>query len=72
PGSGLAAQLVAEALGEAEPLAAARREPPVHPVHRANVARDRRRARGTALGTQGRATLRTIRGGRQAGLELPE
>lgn len=67
-----AAQLLAEALGEAEPPAAVWREPPVHPLHRANVSRDRRRVRGTALGTQGRATLRTIRSRRQSEMELPE
>jgi ATP-dependent Lhr-like helicase len=61
------AALVAEALGEAEPAPA-----PVHPVHRANAARDRRPVAGTALGTQGRATLRMIRGRRQGELPLAE
>jgi hypothetical protein len=61
------AALVAEALGEAEPPAA-----PVHPVHRANAARDRKWPSGTARGTQGRATLRTIRGRRQGELPLAE
>ena len=61
------AALVAEALGETEPPAA-----PVHPVHRANAARDRRRRVGHAPGTQGRATLRRIRGRRQGELPLPE
>ena len=72
-----AAQLIAEARGEAEPPAATapmlRGDRPVHPVHRANVARDRKRRRGgIALGTPGRATLRTIRARRQASLPLPE
>jgi ATP-dependent Lhr-like helicase len=61
------AALVAEALGEAEPPAA-----PVHPVHRANAARDRKRPSRTALRTDGRATLRTIRGRRQGELPLAE
>ena len=60
------AALVAEALGEAEPPAA-----PVHPVHRANAARDRRRVAASARGTQGRATLRRIRR-RQGDLPLAE
>jgi ATP-dependent Lhr-like helicase len=61
------AALVAEALGEAEPPAA-----PVHPVHRANAARDRKRPSGYTVGTQGRATLRSIRGRRQGALPLAE
>jgi ATP-dependent Lhr-like helicase len=61
------AALVAEALGEADPPAA-----PIHPVHRANAARDRKRASGYALGTQGRATLRRIRGRRQGALPFAE
>jgi ATP-dependent Lhr-like helicase len=61
------AALVAEALGEAEPPAA-----PVHPVPRADAARDRKRASGRALGTQGRATLRRIGGRRQGALPFTE
>jgi ATP-dependent Lhr-like helicase len=61
------AALVAEALGEAERPAA-----PVHPVHRANAARDRKRPSGYTVGTQGRATLRSIRGRRQGALPLAE
>ena len=45
---------------------------PVHPMHRANAARDRKRTSGYALGTQGRATLRAIRGRRQGELPLSE
>jgi ATP-dependent Lhr-like helicase len=61
------AALVAEALGEAEPA-----PPPVHPVHRANAARHRKRPSGYAVGTQGRTTLRTLRGRRQGELPLAE
>ena len=71
-----AAQLLAEACGEAEPpaglAAPSRHHHRVHPVHRANAARDRKRpARGLALGTPGRATLRIMRT-RRASLVLPE
>jgi ATP-dependent Lhr-like helicase len=71
------AALIAEAMSEEEPAPAARdsaREAPlqrIHPVHFANA---RRGARPKALspGTQGRATLATIRGRRQGELPLDE
>ena len=66
------AALVAEALGGAEPAPPPRPTPPrVHPAHRANLRRGAR-APGYALGTQGRATLATIRGRRQGELKLDE
>ncbi|WP_239451429.1 ligase-associated DNA damage response DEXH box helicase [Elioraea rosea] len=62
------AALIAEALGEAEP---APPPPRVHPVHRANARRDARPA-AHSPGTQGRVTLRSLRGRRQAELPLDE
>ena len=67
--------LIAEALGEAEPPPApaardsAREAPPS--TTRATTRRDKRPS-GYPLGTQGRATLRTLRGRRQAELPLDE
>jgi len=68
------AALIAEALGDDAPAARdSAREAPlqrVHPVHRANARRGT--ARGAAIGTQGRATLATIRGRRQGEFALDE
>ncbi|MCU0984319.1 MAG: ligase-associated DNA damage response DEXH box helicase, partial [Acetobacteraceae bacterium] len=68
------AALIAEAMAEHDPPEAPPVTPPqprVHPVHFANA---RRGARPKALspGTQGRATLATIRGRRQGELKLDE
>ena len=69
------AALIAEALGEDAPAGrdGARVAPQerIHPVHRANARRGAR-ASGTAVGTEGRATLATIRGRRQGELNLDE
>jgi ATP-dependent Lhr-like helicase len=68
------AALIAEAMGEDDPptpVPVVSAQPRIHPVHFANA---RRGARPKALspGTQGRATLATIRGRRQGELKLDE